>query len=653
MTKLFLKKTVILTILVNSCFLPYIFNPTLLAASGELRVLSLRQLQKELERCKNQGNCSDDFLRFGGLNLILGYIVDEMNHDVMVVGRVDPAMPPLYTEDFIVALRHVWLKYAHQVANRYVYSSPTCSLDPAPAVTQNLQRIGELIVSQTRKEEIDKSMAEWHRLCQEPFSVRVLGVPFQSRFAKIMVNSDYDLKKLVVGSDSVGISDFKSLTEMKIDQIQNAILEDKPISVSLATMNRFWLSTGANLYYESEGMVLIQQCDVKLLTEEQYVSRTGVFQPSNRIDFLAKSFAENFTKRYDEIAAVRPIYAELKNLFRFVVLAKIIKYKSSHIQAGLDLTYFLDDFPLSTVEVEERLPGLGAIERFEYRKDLQTGYQLVSFWLPSCGGISIDVEMNPELFQYKEHPQNTLLAEKRRILKSRPSTNPIYWDYMHESDTLAINNIETVHKDSSKNTTSAETIDAIIEKLKSANIAFNSPESLEVGDSRSIILLVSLGLSIEDLKTKLDSLTSFESKKNLILGEEIKTTEEIEASLTGFGFTIKPITRVRQLVRGKGYSRWEWVVKGDIPGKEILYLTINVIIDYKDERTIQTLQTFRREILVYVKPQTVLFNWVGKNIPWIAACASSVLTLSLGYYLALLKERRNQNKTQKPKIIRP
>jgi len=47
-----------------------------------------------------------------GITRIDGYVIDKENHDIILIGETDPKLPTLYLDDFVVALRNVWLKYA-------------------------------------------------------------------------------------------------------------------------------------------------------------------------------------------------------------------------------------------------------------------------------------------------------------------------------------------------------------------------------------------------------------------------------------------------------------------------------------------------------------------------------------------------------------
>ena len=392
----------------------------------KVRSVSIKVLQQRLMDCGGGKACSKELLQLAGLKRILGYMIDEENHDILLYGCTGQGLPPLYVEDFVIALRNAWFKYAPLRGNTYEYSYPGCSIDPKPRTIQKLQRIGQKITSSSSFGQVEKALESWHQTCQERQSVRVMGIPVNTRFAQVMVKTDYDMKTIVDGTDSLDIPGLLSLTDIKLTQIRHAMLQNKPVAISAASLNRFWFYPGKNLYEEDDGIALIKQCPVKLLTEEMFLSTRGQLASGQRIDPMAQEFSKSFSKLYNKIAEVRPIYLELENLFRFVALAKIIKFTSAYEKGGLDLKYLLEDFPVSQIKVNKSLPGRSAVKEFRHRWDFDDGYQIARLWLPSCGGVSIAIQ--PKKNDFIQTTAGLLKRTKEKTLNARRSLNDLYWD---------------------------------------------------------------------------------------------------------------------------------------------------------------------------------------------------------------------------------
>lgn len=392
---------------------------------SEGRAVSLKVLQERVKECGAKGECPENIFKLCGLKKINGFVIDEKNRDLILVGKVDATSPPLYLEDFVIALRNAWWKYAPLKGNTYYYSAPGCSIDPNPETIQRLQQVGSRILSASG--EMEESLQKWHTVCGERQTVRVLGIPFDTHFAKITVDADYYMKRLVNGSVSLGIEGFDSLTDITLNKVKEDFIRGRPISIPLSCLNRFWFFPGDNRYVEDKGVVLIKKCHIKLLNEEEFLTKTGEVAGTGQANPLAQKFSENFTAKYKQISQRKPIYTKLESLFRFVALAKIMKHKDIPSEAELNLSYLLNQYPIEKTRVDPTLPGLSHVKGFEHRRDFSGGYQVAQFALPSCGGVSIDIRVNER--NITRDRTGRLDQLRRIVLNARPSSDIVCWDY--------------------------------------------------------------------------------------------------------------------------------------------------------------------------------------------------------------------------------
>lgn len=219
------------------------------------RAISLKILQKKAEECMVKGNCRNSILQLDGIKKIMGYVIDEKHRDIILIGGIDDTSPPLYLEDFVIALRNTWLKYAELKGNTYYYSNPGCSIDPNPSVLNNLQQAGNQIFSSSSPEKVQKTLNQWNNVCNRPQQVRVLGIPYDTRFGKVMVEADYYMKRLVDGSVTLDIDGFMSLTDMTLNIVRDDIANGRPVSIPLSILNRFWFYPGENSFLEDKGVI--------------------------------------------------------------------------------------------------------------------------------------------------------------------------------------------------------------------------------------------------------------------------------------------------------------------------------------------------------------------------------------------------------------
>ncbi len=192
-------------------------------------------------------------------------------------------------------------------------------------------------------------------------------------------------------------------------------------------MNRFWFYPGKNEYTEDTGIVIINQCPVILLTEEEHLCEGGGAVGKGHPNPLAQEFTETFSALYPEIANQRPIYTEMENLFRFVALARIIKFKSPHKAAGLDLEYLLSHYRIRKITIKHELPGRSNVKEFKHRRDFDGGYRIAHFYLPSCGGVEISIEIDQENFA--KDTTGKLSKLRAAVLNARPSPEAFAWDF--------------------------------------------------------------------------------------------------------------------------------------------------------------------------------------------------------------------------------
>lgn len=394
---------------------------------GQGRAISLKVLQERVNDCMTKGKCPDDFLQLSGVKKVVSYVIDEKNSDIIIIGKIDDDMPSLYLEDFVIALRNTWLKYAELKGNTYYYSNPGCSIDPDPRILNTLEQVAGQIFSSSNPSKVQKNLTQWHDVCGQQQQVRVLGIPYDTRFGKVMVEADYYMKRLVDGSATLDIDGFSSLTDMTLDVVRDDINKSGKTSVPLAALNRFWFYPGENSYLEDKGVIYIRKSDVKLLTEEEFLTKRGEVSGKGRPNLLAQKFAESFSDRYAEIAKRKPIYAEIEGLYRFVALARIMKYKNAFAESGLKLDYLMNDYPLERTPVNRFLPGISNIKEFKSKSEIQGGYSILYLWLPSCGGVSIDINIKDSCIAMDR--AGNLNALRTIVLNNRPSPNTVSWDF--------------------------------------------------------------------------------------------------------------------------------------------------------------------------------------------------------------------------------
>ena len=359
--------------------------------------LSLRVLQEELRKGHSPAK---DYSTLGGINRIRGVLIDGGN-EVLLLGDRDLKLPLIELDDLAVALRN-----AYQAGPAYD-RPPGCTIDP---------RVG--------------APDPWR--IQE---VKVLGMPGSAPMGARFVSVDYELKKVSVGTLSLK-DGLPSLHEMqKASSPLCSGGEDKVLNRE--TVHRFWffpLYPERPRFFRSEGTVWIERpVGVQLLTEQEFLDRTGQRIGAAEADPLARRFAQKITELLatDEV----PQYVRLRADFRVVEAAKLIRYLEA---PGNQFQYILEEHPIGAAKVPRFVGGIwreeqgevvcenrvteeesGTLTRVRSNARVQRYRYLVR------GGVGARVELSSTDFALPH--SDGLIKLRRRALRSRPAAGALLW----------------------------------------------------------------------------------------------------------------------------------------------------------------------------------------------------------------------------------
>src|SRR6266404_1688507 len=201
---------------------------------------------------KNSGR-SDEARSLAGITRIYGYLLDAEHQDIILVGGVDVGVPPIGLDALLVALRAVW---QHGLA-------PSVSLDPDP---QNIAGL------------------------QHP---RVIGVSSDSRFAHVMLDADYAMKRVMIGHDALSVADYRTMVDLFRQQPGQHL------------SSRFWLYpvrfSDGDIRWSKTGDIALFSTRLQVLTEQMVLSNDGLTGVGS-VEPIAEQAAREFAMHYDAIA---------------------------------------------------------------------------------------------------------------------------------------------------------------------------------------------------------------------------------------------------------------------------------------------------------------------------------------------------------------
>lgn len=273
-------------------------------------LLSLRALASAARPYAVNWGSLPEYLRFpGGLKRVVGFVLDPARQDIFLVG-VSARLPGqrLDIDAIIIALRSVWMEGL----------TPSVSLDPLPEAPGGAQ-----------------------------YS-RIVGVPDTSIFARIMLDADYEMKRIMTGKRKINVPSYRNLLQL-ITALGDASESD-----------RFWffpVPLGAgDLQVSSTARTVLFNSGLTVLTESERLTAQG-FEGTGKEGNQASRAAKLFTAALDtleqsEEVSPKGIFSELHGLVDVVTLCEVWR------KAGIDSPVLQDlsKLPVRRLEDTEAVP---------------------------------------------------------------------------------------------------------------------------------------------------------------------------------------------------------------------------------------------------------------------------------------------------------
>src|SRR5581483_8903819 len=373
------------------------------AAAQPQRAISLRELSAELAAGRPA--------TLQKLTRLDGYITDAATHDIILWGQSEPDQPDLHIEDFVIALRAVHGRYGEVRDGTNYIKNPLISIDPDPAVFRQINQQDLLSASGQQR---------FAELCKSPQTVRVEGMPRNTRVAKVLVDADYRMKMVGQGTVTLPISSpFPSHHALQVQKWREEVDAGRKMGPHINT--RFWFQAGRFSYQASEqaDTVFLDRTQVVLNDENQMLSGNALIA-SGKTDPLSRAFVCSWTGRMEDTYKAEAIWRDMYNIFRHFAVARVMKDRDAITQADFNADFLLEQYVVPTVNLPPTLEGLGHIEKYQ---EHVAGGSTHSLAFSVCGGVSVGF-MNP-LEDGPATPET--LSCGPTIVASRPAVTPVSW----------------------------------------------------------------------------------------------------------------------------------------------------------------------------------------------------------------------------------
>jgi hypothetical protein len=318
--------------------------PANLFAESGARKISLARLDRAIDKALANGASLDDTIaHLAGLQRVEYVVADPVAHDIILVGPaegwiVDGAgravgvrsgRPVILLEDLLVALR----AYAPDRPESWV----GCSIGPTADGLQRLEEFRRTVPARVPEGAEMELAAHWIQGARDALglaSVIVFGVEPATHMAAVLVEADYRMKLIAIGLEPPPIDMPTYFGELRGGDND---------------FQRWWFTPDYQCARISPDQLVLHLVGqgVRLGTED-YAMDAGGMRPINRQPSrAARLYAESFTRRYADIAASSPVFAQLRAMIDLLIAAAFMEKFDLYDRAGWRPRVLLDDARLS------------------------------------------------------------------------------------------------------------------------------------------------------------------------------------------------------------------------------------------------------------------------------------------------------------------
>ncbi len=296
-----------------------------------LRMISLRGIAAAISE-STDGELPDEVRYLAGLQRIQYVLLYPERNDIVLAGpgegwKIDESgevvgvttgLPVIRLEDLAIALRTVGEARKGGI---------TCSIDPTQEGIQKFQQVSAqaTTVNPAVISALEKAMG--------PQKISVTGVADTTHFARVLVASDYRMKRYAMDLEKAPVPGLPSFVGM---------LKSKKALQNM--LPRWWLACNYEPLAKSEDGLAweLRGPGVKVMTEDDFVEN-GKVQRTGKSSPVAEQWAQTLTEKYAALSVKDPVFGELRNLMDMCVIAALIEREGLADKVKLDLSSFLDE----------------------------------------------------------------------------------------------------------------------------------------------------------------------------------------------------------------------------------------------------------------------------------------------------------------------
>ena len=389
--------------------------PTDMRKPSKLRKVSLNRLEAAI--VANDGVVSDDMANLAGLTRIENVFVYPETGDVVIAGPAEPwsigveggnvgakcGRPTLQLEDLVVALRAY-------PANGEGASFVGCSIDPSESGLQAMQAY--LKTTPQPNVSSDAECVEYAAGIREALglqNVKVWGVSPKTNFATTLVAADYRMKLIGIGLEPAPV------------KMSTYVEASNPRAMASNALVRWYFQPNYDCVVETEAGDAIQLVGlgVNLVGEDELVGADGKRSANvGRGNPATRAYAKSFTQKFEKIANVTPVYANLRNLIDMTIVAAYLQKEDVYAKTNWTPDFFASEEKFQTETINEAKFAETAVNAFRHNANL------VSY--PTGGGVHIEPQIALDLDHLTYDKKGDV--EAKREASENNETENWWWD---------------------------------------------------------------------------------------------------------------------------------------------------------------------------------------------------------------------------------
>jgi Protein of unknown function (DUF1598) len=317
-------------------------NPDV-ARSSDLRKVSLNRLEAAIRAQLAAGRGpSEDMQLLAGISRLRYVFYYPDTKDIVLAGPaegwitdatgracgIDTGRPILQLQDLIVALRAYAPGRPHAPAI-------LVSIDPTAEGLSRMQQFLRSVGGHATPDDT-QMIVDGLRTNLGMQNIRVAGVAPNTHFAQVLLECDYRMKLIGIGLERPPIK--------MVSYVDRATP-----ATSRSALQRWYFVPDYNcvrVAADSLGLQLVGDV-VKLVGEDQLVSKEGVRSVTGKSNKASDLFTTTFTRKFGELAARVPVFAEMRNCIDLAIGAAFIHQQDFYAKADWSAATFNDEGALS------------------------------------------------------------------------------------------------------------------------------------------------------------------------------------------------------------------------------------------------------------------------------------------------------------------